>query len=251
MQVALFVTCLVDLMRPRVGFAALELLEQAGCEVDVPLQQSCCGQPAYNSGDFQHARSIARRVIETFEPYSHVVAPSGSCAGMLRHHYPLLFEHSPQWLDRARALGRRTFELTEFLRDVAGVQSLPARFAHTVTYHDSCSCLREMSIERQPRALLQMVEGLRLHELPRREECCGFGGTFCVKYPDISTHMVDRKLDAIDQSGAEVLLAADLGCLLHMAGRLSRRGAAIRVYHVAEVLASMADGPAIGDPEPR
>lgn len=251
MQVALFVTCLVDLMRPRVGFAALQLLENAGCQVDVPMQQTCCGQPAYNNGDFEHARTIARNVIEAFEAYEHVVAPSGSCAGMLRHHYVRLFEHQPEWQARARSLAQRSHELTQFLTDVAGVRELAVEFPHAVTYHDSCSCLREMNVERQPRSLMQMVSGLRLSELPQREECCGFGGTFCVKYPDISTHMVDRKLKAVRDSGADVLLAADLGCLLQIAGRLARSGSPVRAYHVAEVLAGMADQAAIGESEPQ
>ena len=249
MQVALFVTCLVDLMRPRVGFAAVRLLEQAGCEVQVPVQQTCCGQPAYNSGDFARSRAIARGVIETFEAYPHVVAPSGSCAGMLRHHYPRLFENEPRWLARASALSQRTYELTAFLADVLGVTELPARFAHTVTYHDSCSSLREMGVDAQPRKLLHSIERLRLVELAGREECCGFGGTFCVKYPEISTHMVDRKVNAITASGAEVVLSGDLGCLLNIAGRLSRQGSSMRAYHVAEVLAGMADQGAIGEPE--
>lgn len=249
MQVALFVTCLVDLMRPRVGFAAIHLLQQAGCEVQIPLQQTCCGQPAYNNGDFAHSRTIARGVIETFEAYSHVVVPSGSCAGMLRHHYPRLFEDEPLWSARASALGQRIFELTAFLTDVLGVTELPAQFAHTVTYHDSCSSLREMGVDAQPRKLLDSIEGLKLVELAGREECCGFGGTFCVKYPDISTHMVDRKAEAITASGAEVVLSGDLGCLLNIAGRLSRQGSTTRAYHVAEVLAGMTDQGAIGEPE--
>lgn len=249
MQVALFVTCLVDLMRPRVGFAAFKLLEDAGCQVHVPMQQTCCGQPAYNNGDFSHARTIARGVIRAFEGFPYVIAPSGSCAGMLRHHYPRLFADEPAWLARARDLAQRTYELTAFLDDLAEFQNVQSRFEHVVTYHDSCSSLREMGVAEQPRRLLRAVHGLTLRELPDRESCCGFGGTFCIKYADISTHMVDQKIHAIEQTGADTVLAGDLGCLLHIAGRLSRIGSPVRAFHVAEVLADMGDQPAIGEPE--
>ena len=249
MQVALFVTCLVDLMRPRIGFAAIKLLDDAGCQVHVPLQQTCCGQPAYNNGDFHRAQAIARGVIEAFEQFPYVVAPSGSCAGMLRFHYPRLFENDPEWLPRARGLAQRTHELSEFLTDVAGVAEVHSQFGNVVTYHDSCSSLREMGVSAQPRKLLRTVQGLELRELADPEECCGFGGTFCVKYPEISTHMVDRKVHAIEQTGAAAVLAGDLGCLLQIAGRLSRQGSAVRAFHVAEVLAGMGDQPAIGEPE--
>ena len=249
MQVALFVTCLVDLMRPRIGFAAITLLQDAGCQVHVPAKQTCCGQPAYNNGDFNRARTIARGVIEAFESFPYVVAPSGSCAGMLRHHYPRLFENDRDWLPRARNLAQRTHELSEFLTDVAGVSQVRSRFDNVVTYHDSCSSLREMGVSRQPRQLLRTVQGLELRELADREECCGFGGTFCVKFPEISTHMVDRKVHTIECTGARVVLAGDLGCLLQIAGRLSRQGSAVRTFHFAEVLAGMGDQPAIGEPD--
>lgn len=251
MQAALFVTCLVDLMRPRVGFAAVKLLQDAGVEVHVPMQQTCCGQPAYNNGDFARAAAIARGVIEAFERYPYVIAPSGSCAGMLRHHFPRLFEHDPGWEKRARELAQRTYELTQFLVDVAGLSVDGVAFAHTVTYHDSCSCLREMQVAEQPRRLLRGIQGLELCEVADREGCCGFGGTFCVKYPEISTHMADRKIDMLEQTGAEVVLAADLGCLLNIAGRLSREGRTLRAYHIAEVLAGMGDRAAIGEAEPQ
>ncbi len=249
MQVALFVTCLVDLMRPRVGFAAIKLLEDAGCQVHVPMRQTCCGQPAYNNGDFARARAIARSVIRAFEDFPYVVAPSGSCAGMLRHHYGRLFEDDSEWSARARDLAARTYELTAFLDEVAKFSDIQSQFQHSVTYHDSCSSLREMCVDEQPRRLLRKVRGLSLHELSGRESCCGFGGTFCVKYADISTHMADQKIQAIVQTEADVVLAGDLGCLLNIAGRLSRIGSPVRAFHVAEVLADMGDQPAIGEPE--
>jgi L-lactate dehydrogenase complex protein LldE len=238
-RVALFVTCLVDLIRPSIGFAAVKLLEQAGCTVEVPAAQTCCGQPAYNSGDEADTRAIARQVIEAFEGYDYVVAPSGSCAGMIREHYPALFADTPELYARAQHLAKRTYELVSFLVDIRGMTQVAARYDGVATYHDSCSGLRELGIKEQPRLLLGSVAGLRLAELPGAEICCGFGGTFCIKYPEISTRMVDDKAGDIVATGADTLLAGDLGCLMNMAGRLARRGDNIRVRHVAEVLADM------------
>ncbi len=249
-RVGLFVTCLVDLFRPSVGFAAVKLLEQAGCRVEVPATQTCCGQPAYNSGDRADAKAIAADVIAAFESFDFVVAPSGSCAGMLRVHYPQLFAGDPAMEPRARALAARAYELVSFLTDVRGLRAVEARFAGRVTYHDSCSGLRELGIRAQPRQLLQSVAGLDLAELPEGEACCGFGGTFCVKYPEISNAMVAAKVARVRETGADTLLAGDLGCLLNMAGKLKRDGAPVRVRHVAEVLAGMSDTPAIGESEP-
>jgi L-lactate dehydrogenase complex protein LldE len=246
-RVGLFVTCLVDLFRPTVGFASLKLLEDAGCVVEVPVAQTCCGQPAYNSGDQGDARAVARNVITAFEPYDYVVAPSGSCTGMIKKHYPPLFAADPQWAKRADALAEKTFELVSFLTDVLGVSSVTARHTGTVTYHDSCSGLRELGIQRQPRLLLKTVAGLELKELPDADVCCGFGGTFCVKYPDISNAIVEEKTEKIAATGAETLLAGDLGCLLNMAGKLKREGRATKSRHVAEVLAGMTNEPAIGE----
>ncbi len=246
-RVALFVTCLVDLHRPTVGFAAIRLLEQAGCVVEVPRAQTCCGQPAYNSGDRASTRDIAAGVIAAFEGYDYVVVPSGSCGGMIAHHYPGLFDNDPAMRSRAEALGQRTYELMAFLTDVLGVTTVEARFEGTATYHDSCSGLRELGIKAQPRALLGSVTGLTLKEMADPEVCCGFGGTFCVKYPEISTRMVSNKTADITETGADLLLAGDLGCLLNMAGRLSREGGKVGVRHVAEVLAGMTDDvPPIG-----
>lgn len=238
-RVALFVTCLVDLYRPSVGFAAIRLLEQAGCQVEVPRLQTCCGQPAYNSGDRATARDLARPVIDAFLPYDHVVAPSGSCAGMIAKHYPGLFDNDPHYRARAEALAARTHELVSFLVDVRGVERVQARHAGVAAYHDSCSGLRELGIRAQPRRLLAGVEGLTVKELAEPELCCGFGGTFCVKYPEISTRMVSDKVKDIEATGADTLLAGDMGCLLNMAGRLRRQGSPVQVRHVAEVLADM------------
>jgi L-lactate dehydrogenase complex protein LldE len=247
-RVALFVTCLVDLFRPSVGFAAVKLMQDAGCQVDVPEAQTCCGQPAYNSGDRKDTISIAKGVIEAFEGYDYVVAPSGSCAGMIMKHYPELLADDPAWAERATELAGRTHELVSFLTDVLKTEKIEAAFEGTVTYHDSCSGLRELGIHDQPRKLLADVDGLHLRELTDANVCCGFGGTFCVKYPDISNRMVSNKIDMIVETGAETLLAGDMGCLMNMAGKLQREGTNVRVRHVAEVLAGMGDAPAIGEP---
>jgi L-lactate dehydrogenase complex protein LldE len=244
-RVGLFVTCLVDLFRPSVGFAAIKLLEGAGCEVEVPETQVCCGQPAYNSGDRADAKAIARQVIAAFEGFDYVVAPSGSCAGMLRKHYPMLFEDDAEWGPRAKALSPRCYELVGFLTGVLGVSAVHAKFAGTATYHDSCSSLREMGTVDQPRALLATVDGLTLVEAENREVCCGFGGTFSVKYPDISNAMVTAKTGALAETGADTVLGGDLGCLMNIAGKLSREGSPLRVRHVAEVLAGLTDAPPI------
>lgn len=248
-RVALFVTCLVDLYRPSVGFAAVKLLEDAGCQVEVPAAQTCCGQPAYNSGAKPLTKDIARQVIAAFRGYDYVVAPSGSCAGMIRSHYPELFADDPEWLPKARELAGRTHELVSFLVDILGVSRVDARWSGSVTYHDSCSGLRELGVREQPRRLLGSIEGLTLTELPYAEVCCGFGGTFCVKYPEISDRMVADKTDNIAKTNADLLLAGDLGCLLNMAGKLKRQGSKVQARHVAEILAGAIDEPAIGEPQ--
>jgi L-lactate dehydrogenase complex protein LldE len=189
-RVALFVTCLVDLFRPTVGFAAVKLLEQAGCIVEVPRAQTCCGQPAYNSGDRGDAKAIAMQVVDVFAGYDYIVAPSGSCAGMIRQHYPDMFADDPAFLPRVRELASRTWELVSFLVDVCHMRRVAAHWAREATYHDACSGLRELGVKAQPRRLLATVAGLKLRELPGAEICCGFGGTFAVKYPDISDKMV-------------------------------------------------------------
>lgn len=248
-RVALFVTCLVDLMRPAVGFAAVKLLEDAGCEVVVPEAQTCCGQPAFNAGDGDDAKAIARGVIEAFAGFDYVVLPSGSCGGTIRVHYPEMFANEPAWLGKANDLGRRTFELTTFLNDVIKTGPIKGRFEAATAYHDSCSGLRELKIRDQPRVLLGGIDGLEVREMADAEACCGFGGLFCVKYPEISEKMVDAKVDAILATGADTLLGGDMGCLMNMAGRLQRRGASVKVRHVAEVLAgTTGETPPIGEP---
>jgi L-lactate dehydrogenase complex protein LldE len=244
--VGLFVTCLVDFFRPSVGFAAIKLLKDAGANVEVPESQTCCGQPAYNSGDRADAKAIAQEVINIFERFDYVVAPSGSCAGMLKLHYPALLAENPQFTERARALAAKSYELTSFLVEVLGVDKVKARFDVNVTYHDSCSCLRELEVRDAPRRLLASVDGLALSEMEETEVCCGFGGAFSVKYPDISNAIVEAKVRNIAESSAACLLAGDLGCLLHIAGKLSRDGSPVECRHVAEVLAGMTEAPAIG-----
>jgi L-lactate dehydrogenase complex protein LldE len=246
MKVALFVTCLVDLFRPSVGFAALKLLEDAGCTVYVPEAQTCCGQPAYNSGARDETKAIARQVIEAFDEFEAVVAPSGSCTGMISHHYPGLFEGDEIWAPRAGALAAKTFELVSFLTDQLGVEAVKAAWPGEVTYHDACSGLRELGIRDQPRKLLASVEGLNLSEAPERDVCCGFGGTFSAKYGEVSGAIVTAKTAALGSTGATTVLGGDLGCLVNIAGRLQREGSPISVRHIAEVLAGMTDTPAIG-----
>lgn len=244
-RVALFVTCLVDLFRPSVGFAAVRLLEKAGCIVEVPAAQTCCGQPAYNSGDRATTTALARQVLEAFAGYDYVVVPSGSCGGMLKTHLAELFDDAAE-VARAEALAERTFELTSFLTEVRGLRAVEATLPARVTYHDGCSGLRELGIRSQPRALLGSVAGLELVELENRNVCCGFGGTFCVKYPEISTKMVSDKVADIEATSASLLLAGDLGCLMNIAGRLKRLGSKVEARHVAEVLAGDLSTPPIG-----
>ena len=243
--VALFVTCLVDVMRPRIGFAAVKLLEEAGYTVAVPAQ-GCCGQPNFNGGDAEGARALAHRVMATFSDFDYVVAPSGSCAATIKRHYPGLFEDGSDDRRRAEELAAKTYELIGFLHDVAGMRRVGGRCAGVATYHDSCSGLRELGLKDQPRALLGAVDGLELRELPDAHICCGFGGIFAVKYPDVSNKIVSDKTAAIAATGAGMLVAGDLGCLLNMEGKLHRQGCPVQAYHTAEVLAGMA-----GDDEAR
>ncbi len=244
-SVALFATCLVDFFRPQVGFAAAKLLEQAGCDVSVPVQ-TCCGQPAYNGGDKDDAAALARNVIAEFETFDYVVAPSGSCAGMLKVHYPLLLQDDPLWGARAKGLAAKTHELFSFLVNIRGLTSVDASCSGIAACHDSCSSLREMNVKHEPRTLLASVKGLALRDIPETDTCCGFGGLFSVKYPEISARMADDKLAAAKSKGANMLVGGDLGCLLHLAGRASRRGDKIDIRHSAEILAGLTDEPAIG-----
>jgi L-lactate dehydrogenase complex protein LldE len=248
LRVGLFATCLVDLMRPGVGFAAARLLSDAGCRVEVPEAQTCCGQPAYNSGDMADTRAIAEHVIATFEDFDYVVVPSGSCAGTLTKHYPELFEAESDWHRRAVDVSNKTFELTQFLMDVLKITELSVNWSALATYHDSCSGLRELGIKAQPRDLLDKINGLRLAEGQEAETCCGFGGLFCIKYGDISEEIVSAKVADIQATNTDMVLGGDLGCLMNIAGRLKRLGDDTEVRHIAEVLADMRDLPPIAEP---
>jgi len=238
MRIGLFVTCLVDLMRPGIGFSALKLLEAAGCEVVVPDMQTCCGQPAYSSGDRKAARDLAEKFVNEFENFDYVVIPSGSCGGTVKTHYVDLFAGEPRLSARMAVLAPRVYELTDFLYSVAKIEKLPASIAQgRITYHDSCAGLRELGIQAQPRALLAKA-GIEVSEMKDCRACCGFGGTFSIKYGDISSAIVDEKCVNIQESGADTVVLGDLGCMLNIEGRLRRTGNdRTRVLHVAQVLA--------------
>ena len=242
MRVGFFVTCLVDSMRPSIGFAAIRLLEEGGATVIVPPAQTCCGQPGYNSGDRAGARALAAKLLAEFEDCDYVVAPSGSCSGMIRTHYADLFRDDDDTTrKRLGALCAKTFELTDFLVNVLKLERVSGEFAGTITYHDSCAGLREMGVKRQPRALLAKLPGLKLAEMAECENCCGFGGTFSIKFGEISTRLADDKCRDIVTTGADAVVLGDLGCMLNIEGRLRRRGdKKTRVLHVAEVLAGEA-----------
>ena len=247
--VGLFVTCLIDTMRPEIGFSVLTLLEAAGCEVIVPTAQTCCGQPGFNSGDHAAGATLARQFLAQFEGCDYVVVPSGSCGGMLKMHSPELFPNEPELTQRLQALAARTYELTDFLASVMQVKTVPAcanpQPTGTVTYHDSCSSLRELGVQAQPRGLLALVPELKLTEMKDCRACCGFGGTFAVKYGDISSAIVDEKIANIQASGADAVVLGDLGCMLNIEGRLRRLGdEKTQVLHVAQVLAG--DAPVVG-----
>ena len=243
-RVALFATCLVDAIRPAVAFAAAELIENSGYVVDVPKSQTCCGQPLLSNGDFQGARKIASKAIREFAQYDHVVLPSGSCAATIKVHFPSLFDQ-PEEKAAAERLAVRCHEATDFLLNEAECEIAANCDAHC-TYHDSCSGLRELGVREQPRRLLEQVAGLTLTESRDATACCGFGGTFCVKYPEISSRICAEKSANVEASGAEILLGGDLGCLMKIAGTLKRRGSNIQVYHVLEMLAGRTHSPGIG-----
>lgn len=237
MRVGLFITCLIDLMRPEIGFSVVKLIEQAGFEVVVPPAQTCCGQPAYNSGERRIARDLAEKMLREFEQFDYVVVPSGSCGGMIAVHYADLFADDPELMGRYGRLRAKVHELTAFLVNVAKVELSPGHFVGPVTYHDSCSGLRELGVKREPRALLAQ-KGVEINEMKGCEHCCGFGGTFAVKYGNISTAIVDEKCENIRASGADTVVLGDLGCILNIEGRLRRTGDTVtRVFHIAQVLA--------------
>lgn len=238
MRIGLFVTCLVDMARPEIGFSTLKLLESNGCEVVVPDLQTCCGQPGYNSGDRQSTRALAEKFLNEFEGFDYVVIPSGSCGGMVKTHYPDLFSDAPDLFARMHKLEPRVFELTDFLVSVLKISTLTSGFKGHVTYHDSCCGLRELGVKEQPRALLNQVPGVQLTEMKDSTACCGFGGTFAIKYGNISSAIVDEKCANIHDSGADAVVLGDLGCMLNIEGRLRRTGDnKTRVLHVAQVLA--------------
>lgn len=240
-NVQLFVTCLVDQLFPDVGMAVVEVLERLGCTIEVPAGQTCCGQPAFNAGFWDDARAMARHTVDALQPAGSederpLVIPSGSCAAMIVHHFPHLLAGEPDYAARARALATRTYEFSQFVVEVLGVSRVPARGSGKVTYHPSCHLLRELEVTEPPRRLLAEVEGHEVVELPGAEECCGFGGLFSVKMSDISGAMLQRKLDNVAASGAGTLVGCDVSCLMHIAGGLHRRGSAVQVKHLAEVL---------------
>lgn len=237
-RVSLFVTCIVDQLFPRVGLAMAEVLERAGWEVDFPEAQTCCGQPAFNSGYREEAREVARHFLRVFEGAEYVVVPSGSCTSMITHHYPELFAKEPEWQKRALELKPRIYEFSQFLLEVARVEDVGARLKRVVTYHDSCHALRELRVKEGPRKLLAAVRDLELREMSPAEECCGFGGTFAVKFPEISGGMARSKIEAIVGTGADTVVSVDSSCLMQIQGALSRAGLPIRTMHLAEVLAS-------------
>jgi L-lactate dehydrogenase complex protein LldE len=248
-RVGLFVTCLVDLVRPSVGFAAAQLLEAAGCTVVVPAGQTCCGQPAYNAGARATARDLALNVVRAFAGCDFVVAPSGSCAAMLRLHYPALLRGMGEVELEVKAFAERVHELTSFLVNVRKQTRSTARFSGRVVHHDACSGLRELGIRNEPRTLLAAVEGVELVEAGEATTCCGFGGLFSVKYPEISVAVADRKIEDLRKAAPDLVTGGDLGCLMNLAGRLSRTGIPLPCRHVAEVLAGETRAPAIASPE--
>jgi L-lactate dehydrogenase complex protein LldE len=237
MKVSLFVTCLIDLFYTNAGKATVELLEHLGCEIDFPEAQTCCGQPAYNSGYVKEAKEAMKHMIRTFEHADYVVTPSGSCATMLKE-YPRVFQGDREWEPKAKALADKTYELTQFIVDVLKVEDVGAKFQGRATYHTSCHMTRLLGVKEAPFKLLKNVKGLELVPLPNAHQCCGFGGTFSVKMGPISEQMVDEKIEHIEEINADYLIGADCGCLMNIGGRIKRQGKPIKVMHIAEVLNS-------------
>jgi L-lactate dehydrogenase complex protein LldE len=237
MRASLFITCLIDQFFPEVGVSTVRLLRKLGVDVDFPEAQTCCGQPAFNSGYQSEARDLAKRFISIFEESEYVVAPSGSCTSMVRVFYPELLKDEGEWLKRAEALASRTYELTEFVVNVLGVQDVGVSGEGKVALHQSCHLLRELKVKTEPQALLAAVKGIELVELERADQCCGFGGLFSIKYPDISGGILEDKIESIEKSGADVVVACDVGCLMHIGGGLSRGSCYARTMHIAELLA--------------
>ena len=237
-RVALFVTCMVDQLFPKVGMAMAEVLERLGYQVDFPEDQTCCGQPAFNSGYRAEARIVARHFLDVFEPWERIVAPSGSCTAMVVHHFAELFRKEPPTLARVHAIEKRVWEFSAFLTEVAGVEDVGARLEEVVTFHDGCHALRELGIRDGPRRLLARVRGLELREMQPAEECCGFGGTFSVKFAELSGAMARTKIESILRTGASTVVSLDPSCLMQIQGALLRAGSEVRTLHLAEVLAN-------------
>ena len=239
MTIQLFITCLVDSFFPKTGLAMVDVLNRLGVDVDFPAKQTCCGQPAFNAGLRDDARQMAKHTIQVFEASKNdIVAPSGSCVGMIRHGYPELFADDPAWLPRAESIASRTYEFTEYPVDVLGVTDVGARWDGVLTYHPSCHLLRDLGVDRQPRELLAHVHGATIVDLPHAEECCGFGGVFSVEHPEISAEMLNRKIENLEASKAPTLVLADTGCQMNIAGGLSKKHKSQKVVHIAEVLAN-------------
>jgi L-lactate dehydrogenase complex protein LldE len=236
MKVSLFITCLADQMYPEVGESVVRLLHRYGCEVDFPASQTCCGQPAFNSGYQDEAREVARNLIRAFEHSDYVVSPSGSCTGMVHHYYPDLFKNEPEWLIKAEALVNKTYEFTQFLVNVLGVSDVGAVYNGKITYHPSCHAMRLLGVKEEPMKLLANIQGTEYIELPKKEDCCGFGGTFAVKMADMSEAMVCEKAAWVTSTHADVLVGTDMGCLMNISGRLNKEGNPIRVMHLAQLL---------------
>ncbi|MGF6951354.1 L-lactate dehydrogenase complex protein LldE [Neobacillus sp. B4I6] len=237
MKVTLFATCIVDMFQSNVGKATVELLERLGCEIDFPESQVCCGQPSYNSGYVKESKEAMKRMIDTFIDAEYIVSPSGSCITMF-HEYPHIFKGDPVWEPKAKKLAEKSFELTQFIVEVMKIEDVGARFEGSVTYHTSCHMTRLLGVKKAPMVLLSNVKGLKFTELPGKEQCCGFGGTFSVKMAQISEQMVDEKVRHVEETGAEYLIGADAACLMNIGGRIDRVGKPIKVLHIAEVLNS-------------
>ncbi|PFK43237.1 Fe-S oxidoreductase [Bacillus cereus] len=237
MKVSLFITCLSDMFFPQVGKSVVEIMEQCGVEVDFPEGQTCCGQPAYNSGYQKEAKAAAKQMIQAFEHSEYIVTPSGSCASMVHHYYKGLFKDDHKWYEKAVHLANRTYELTDFLMNVLGKSDLNSKLDRKAVFHQSCHMSRGLGIKDEPLELLSQVKGLNVKELRYCQDCCGFGGTFAVKMSSISETMVDEKIKYIEEAEADLLIGADMGCLMNIGGRLSRKNKEIQVLHIAEVLA--------------
>ena len=239
MKVAFFVTCLIDQLCPNVGVSAVEVLRRAGCEVVFDERQTCCGQPAFNTGYRKEARKFAERFIEIFEESDAeaIVSPSGSCTAMVKHFYEL-FPKDENWRIRAEKIAAKTYEFGSFLVNVLKIENVGASFRGRLTWHDACHGLRDLNLKNEPRKLLQNVENAEFIEMPSADACCGFGGTFSVKYPEISVAILDNKIEAIESANVDAVVSCDSSCLMQIGGRLSRKGSRIKAVHIAEILAS-------------